>query len=63
MKRLIWCLLFFPLFVFGQTYDLIPLTGGTNTSLRGISIVSDDVAWVSGSNGSIGKTIDGGTTW
>ncbi len=56
-------MLFSPLLGFGQTYDLIPLTGGTNTSLRGMSIVSDHVAWVSGSNGSIGKTIDGGTTW
>lgn len=63
MRKLIWCLLFLPFLGFGQTYDLIPLTGGTNTSLRGMSIVSDDVAWVSGSNGSIGKTIDGGTTW
>ncbi|SHF32647.1 WD40/YVTN/BNR-like repeat-containing protein [Pedobacter caeni] len=63
MKRLIYCLLFFPLFGFAQTYDLIPLTSGANTSLRGMSIVSDQVAWVSGSNGHIGKTVDGGKTW
>ncbi|MHA4895244.1 WD40/YVTN/BNR-like repeat-containing protein [Pedobacter sp. PWIIR3] len=28
-----------------------------------MSIVSDQVVWVSGTNGSIGKTIDGGLTW
>lgn len=63
MRKLIFCLLFFPLFSFAQTYDLLPLNTGTNTSLRGMSIVSDEVAWVSGSNGHIGKTIDGGKTW
>jgi photosystem II stability/assembly factor-like uncharacterized protein len=63
MKKLIWCLFFLPLLGYGQAYELTPLTGGTNTSLRGMSIVSDHVAWVSGSNGSIGKTIDGGATW
>lgn len=63
MRGLIFCLLFFPLYSFSQTYDLIPLTSGENTSLRGMSIVSDQVAWVSGSNGHIGKTIDAGKTW
>lgn len=63
MKKLIYCLLFFPLFSTAQTYDLAPLTSGANTSLRGMSIVSDQVAWVSGSNGHIGKTTDGGKNW
>ncbi|RZM12552.1 MAG: oxidoreductase, partial [Pedobacter sp.] len=31
--------------------------------MRGMSILSDQVAWVSGSNGSVGKTTDGGKTW
>jgi photosystem II stability/assembly factor-like uncharacterized protein len=39
------------------------LTSGTKTSLRGLSVVSDKVIWVSGSNGQVGKSIDGGKTW
>jgi len=31
--------------------------------MRGLSVVSDEVAWVSGSNGYIGKTTDGGKSW
>lgn len=39
------------------------LTEGTKTSIRGLSVVNDQVIWVSGSNGTIGKSIDGGKTW
>ncbi|HEV9038082.1 MAG TPA: YCF48-related protein [Puia sp.] len=39
------------------------LTSGTKTSLRGLSVVSDKVVWVSGSNGQVGKSLDGGKTW
>lgn len=39
------------------------LTSGIKTSIRGISAVSDEVVWVSGSNGTVGKTVDGGKTW
>lgn len=33
------------------------------SSFRGLSVVNDEVAWVSGSKGTIGKTIDGGNHW
>ena len=39
------------------------LTSGTNTSLRGLSVVNDQVIWVSGSNGTIGKSLNGGKNW
>jgi photosystem II stability/assembly factor-like uncharacterized protein len=39
------------------------LTSGTNTSLRGLSVVNDAVAWVSGSRGTIGRTVNGGRDW
>ena len=39
------------------------LTSGTHTSLRGLSAVSDQVVWVSGSSGQVGKSVDGGQTW
>lgn len=63
MKKLIYFLLAFPLFGLAQNYQLKELTSGKNTSMRGLSIVSDSVAWVSGSNGQVGKTLDGGKTW
>lgn len=63
MKFLLYIFLLFPALCLGQGYTFTSLTNGTATSIRGMSIVSDQVAWVSGSNGSIGKTIDGGLTW
>jgi photosystem II stability/assembly factor-like uncharacterized protein len=32
-------------------------------SFRGLSVVSDKIIWVSGSNGTIGKSTDAGKTW
>lgn len=32
-------------------------------SLRGLSVVSDQVAWASGSGGTVLRTVDGGATW
>lgn len=36
---------------------------GTKTSLRGLSVVSEKIIWVSGSGGKVGKSLDGGETW
>jgi photosystem II stability/assembly factor-like uncharacterized protein len=63
VKYLLFFFLNLPCLGFSQQYDFIPLSSGTNTSLRGISVVSDQVAWVSGSNGYIGKTTNGGKDW
>ncbi len=46
---------------FTQTVTL--LTSGTRTSIRGLSVVSEKIVWVSGSAGKVGKTLDGGQTW
>lgn len=37
-------------------------TGGTN-HFRGLSPVNDRIAWISGYNGQVLRTLDGGTTW
>ena len=39
------------------------LTSENKSSLRGLSVVNDMVVWTSGSNGTIGKSTDGGKTW
>lgn len=39
------------------------LTSGRETSLRGLSVVSDQVIWVSGSKGTVGRSVDGGKSW
>jgi photosystem II stability/assembly factor-like uncharacterized protein len=39
------------------------LTSGQKTSLRGLSVVNDNVVWVSGSQGTVGKSTNGGKNW
>src|SRR5262245_32130334 len=41
----------------------IEQSSGTKARLRGISVVSDRIAWASGAQGTYLKTIDGGATW
>lgn len=42
-----------------QSFKAIQLDSGKNTSIRGMCVLSDKVAWLSGSNGWIAKTEDG----
>ena len=44
-----------------QTIKL--LTSGTKTNMRGLSVVDNKTIWVSGSNGTVGRSLDGGTNW
>lgn len=39
------------------------LAQGTPASLRGLSVVNENVLWVSGSKGTVGHSTDGGKTW
>ena len=34
-----------------------------HNSLRGLSVVTDRIVWVSGSNGKVGRSVDGGQHW
>ena len=45
------------------TQDIEILHDNRPVSLRGLSVVSDKVVWVSGNKGTVGKSIDGGKTW
>src|SRR5258708_32279779 len=40
-----------------------PQTSGTDVSLRGISAVSDRIAWVGRAKGTVLGTVDGGEHW
>lgn len=46
-----------------QTPSVEILATGTKTSLRGLSVVNDNVVWVSGSHGTVGKSTNGGKNW
>ena len=63
MHRLFFLFFLLPVSVFSQSYELSSLNTTAKTSIRGLSVVSDSVAWASGSNGFIGKTLDGGKSW
>lgn len=60
---LFFLLAFSSFFVSAQTPSVEILTSGTKTSLRGLSVVSDNILWVSGSGGVVGKSSNGGKTW
>ncbi|MGD8328110.1 MAG: oxidoreductase [Acidobacteriota bacterium] len=41
----------------------IPQVSGVTVRLRGVSAISEQVAWASGARGTVLRTVDGGTTW
>ena len=49
--------------VFLQAQTIQTIVSDKKISMRGLSVVNDKVIWVSGSNGSVGKSIDGGSNW
>jgi photosystem II stability/assembly factor-like uncharacterized protein len=49
--------------VFCQTPVVAVITSGTKTSLRGLSVVNDNIIWVSGSGGTVGKSLNAGKKW
>ncbi|MBC8346274.1 MAG: oxidoreductase [Candidatus Marinimicrobia bacterium] len=57
---------FLPLFIsltFGQSISLVPLDSGVESSFRGLSVVNQKVVWLSGTGGTVLRTINGGKTW
>ena len=46
-----------------QKITITALSMGTNSSIRGMSIPSENIIWVSGSNGTVGRSKDQGKTW
>jgi len=57
------CLLMACNSVGAQSPTVETLTSGTKTSLRGLSVVNDNVIWVSGSRGTVGRSNNAGKNW
>ncbi len=49
--------------LFSSAQKIEMLTEQGKCSIRGMSVVTDDLVWVSGSQGTVGRTADGGKTW
>ena len=57
---------FLPLFIsltFGQSISLVTLDSRVESSFRGLSVVNQKVVWVSGTGGTVLRTIDSGKNW
>ena len=62
LNKIFSCLLAFVLTgnAISQTTTIQILQSGTRKSFRGLSVVNDQVLWVSGSAGTVGRSTDGG---
>lgn len=56
-------LLLFAVTMHAQQYRLQPLATAPVSSIRGLSAVSDSVIWISGTEGKVGRSTDGGRNW
>lgn len=64
MTALVWVAIVF--LTHGHSEEamrLLPQPFGSESGLRGLSVVSGEVAWVSGTGGTVSRTTDGGETW
>lgn len=55
--------LFIITFIFSQDPFIEIVSSGTKSSLRGLSVVNDNIIWVSGSNGTVGRSTNAGKNW
>lgn len=64
MRRFCFVLLFLSATVVpGQPLPFKKVESGSAASFRGLSVVDNQIAWVSGTKGTVGRTTDGGKTW
>ncbi len=61
--RIIFLLFILLIAIKSNAQTVIVLEHGKPSSLRGLSVVDDSIAWVSGSHGYIAETLNGGKTW
>jgi photosystem II stability/assembly factor-like uncharacterized protein len=60
---LLLLLYLFPNILFSQDFKLQKVQVNSTASFRGLSVVDNNTAWLSGSQGWIGRSTDGGMTW
>jgi photosystem II stability/assembly factor-like uncharacterized protein len=65
MKTQFSCFLLFVFFAAHSqnNYSFDTINVNAQTSVRGMSVLNDQVAWISGSNGWVGRSKDGGHHW
>lgn len=61
--KLILIFISFVATVSSKAQQIIPINQSISVGVRGMSVVNDKVAWISGTKGSVGLTIDGGQSW
>ena len=59
IAQIIFFIFFLTITAKAQDYKVSLLDSGKNTSIRGLSVVDNNVAWLSGSGGWVAKTING----
>lgn len=63
MRSFLLFLLFLPVVLFAQNGEWHTVDTKVTASFRGLSVVDDSVAWVSGSKGWLGISLNGGVGW
>lgn len=63
MKPFLTCLLSFILFQELSAQQLHFLDSSKKISIRGLSVVDKKICWISGSKGTVGRSVDGGNKW
>jgi photosystem II stability/assembly factor-like uncharacterized protein len=63
MRIFLLCVLALGLIQTAPPFRWTTLSTGVTARLRGVSAVNDRVVWASGTNGTVIRTTDGGTTW
>jgi photosystem II stability/assembly factor-like uncharacterized protein len=58
-----FCVAFAPNISFGQKANIVEIKSGVTASFRGLSVVDDGIAWLGGTNGTVGVSVNGGTQW
>lgn len=63
MKQLLFCVLLAVCSFQLSAQRILLLDSNKTVSIRGLSVVNDNVVWASGSNGTVALTLDGGKTF
>jgi photosystem II stability/assembly factor-like uncharacterized protein len=63
MKKLFYLFLFLILVQITNAQRIQIIADSVHSSIRGLSVVDNNIVWVSGSNGIVGRSLDGGKNW